>query len=243
MDDCRITLYPAGHILGSAMILFEKNGMRLLYTGDFKLQPGLTSEAIQVPKADVLIMESTYGHPDYCFNQKRNKLKDELNQWIDETRHNGEMPVLLAYRVGKSQEAMKMVSDMGYKVSVHPSIWEYTQIYQKFGVDFCNCTPHYDEYDSSFDVFIIPPHVAHRHVNDSFRRYRTLFLSGWAESRQAKPWVFGNQALSFSDHADFNELLQFVRMVNPQKVFTLHGFKEFPIYLKKAGYDAQFLSR
>src|SRR5262245_43633093 len=62
-DDIRLTTLPAGHILGSAMLLVEQAGHSLLYTGDFKLGPSFTAERASLPHADVLVMESTFGRP------------------------------------------------------------------------------------------------------------------------------------------------------------------------------------
>ena len=61
----RLTTYPAGHCLGSAMLLAEDEASTLLYTGDFKLRPSPTAEPAELPHADILVIESTYGHPDY----------------------------------------------------------------------------------------------------------------------------------------------------------------------------------
>ena len=63
----RLTLLPAGHILGSAMALVEAGGERLLYTGDFKLRPGAAAEVCELQPADILVMETTFGRPRYVF--------------------------------------------------------------------------------------------------------------------------------------------------------------------------------
>ena len=61
----RLTTFPAGHCLGSAMLLAEDGEQSLLYTGDFKLGESATAEPAELPHADILVIESTYGHPDY----------------------------------------------------------------------------------------------------------------------------------------------------------------------------------
>src|SRR6185503_13132984 len=61
----RLSTHPAGHVLGSAMLLVETEGQRLLYTGDFKLSPSATAAPAAPPRADVLVMESTFGDPAY----------------------------------------------------------------------------------------------------------------------------------------------------------------------------------
>jgi Cft2 family RNA processing exonuclease len=65
--DWQITLLPAGHILGSAMAWIETGGQSLLYTGDFKLRPGAVAEVCEPRHADVLVMETTFGRPEYVF--------------------------------------------------------------------------------------------------------------------------------------------------------------------------------
>lgn len=67
----RLTLLPAGHILGSAMAFIETGGGTLLYTGDFKLRPGLAAEICEPRRADLLIMETTFGRPAYEFPRLR----------------------------------------------------------------------------------------------------------------------------------------------------------------------------
>src|SRR5438093_246930 len=85
--DYRLTLYPAGHILGSAQALVETNAGRLLYSGDFKLRAGLSAEPIEVPEADVVVMETTFGRPRYVFpptEQVMAQVRDFCHQALEE---------------------------------------------------------------------------------------------------------------------------------------------------------------
>ncbi len=240
-EELQITLYPAGHILGSAMILIEQNGQRLLYTGDFKLHRGKTAEAIEIPEADVLIMESTYGLPEYDFGAHREELPQKLRDWIDRTQRQGYTPVVLAYALGKAQEAMAILEEMDCSVRVYPQIWELAQIYGEFGIQFERSGSMAEGVDPDRDVIVMPPAALRRSVHLLNFPFRTMFLSGWATSPRAFSWVRWDDALPFSDHADFDELIEFVFRVNPKKVYTLHGFPEFAEALRKAGYDAEFL--
>jgi putative mRNA 3-end processing factor len=120
-DGYRITFLPAGHILGSAQILVERDGQRLLYSGDFKLGESATAEALQPAACEVLIMECTFGHPRYEF-PPREKIIARLCDWARAALQQDETPTLFAYALGKSQEAMKILSDNGFALSVHPSI-------------------------------------------------------------------------------------------------------------------------
>ena len=245
LDGLKITLYPAGHILGSAMILIEKENMRLLYSGDFKLQPSLTAEQIKIPEADILIMESTYGKPVYSFSKERFEIPEKMDSIISDIRKKDYLPVILAYNLGKAQEVLAILSEMGYRILVHPVAWRICDIYKKFGQNFNNCFLFEGSINQKEDILIIPPHFEkHLWTADNFPRFQTIFLSGWAKARQFGDYrKSANYSLPLSDHADYEELIEFVKIVNPKKVFTLHGFSEFPKYLRKAGFDAKYLLR
>ena len=125
----RITFIPAGHMLGSAQILMEYQGIKYLYTGDYKLQPDSTCEPIEWIKTDVLITESTFAnpnviHPDPVAEiQKLNDIKINI--------------MLGAYGLGKSQRLIRMINDYVPQktILVHHSIMPLNAIYQKMGVD------------------------------------------------------------------------------------------------------------
>ena len=241
LDGLKIELFPAGHILGSAMIRLERDGTSLLYTGDFKMKKSWTARAIEIPQADILIMESTFGDPQYVYDHSDDFLEQELIGFVETCFHSKMTPIVMGYALGKSQEAMKMLGDAGYKVRVHRAAWELAKIYRNFGVDFQNCTPWKNEPLAADEALIIPPHsLRFNKVTNLPLRKRFVFLSGWANSPNGMR--FGAEhMIPMSDHADFNELLEFVRRVNPTKVYTTHGFDSFPQYLHDIGFDAELL--
>lgn len=239
--DMTIRLFPAGHILGSAMIHIERDGVSLLYSGDLKLEAGLTAEPIRVPQADVLIMESTYGDPDYTVHQSREDLVGEIIGFIEDCFSYQETPVVLAYALGKGQEAMKIIGDRGYRTCVHSSAWRMAEIYTEFGIAFQNCRFWDGGTLRPQEVLILPPHLAGSRLMFNLSRYRTVFLSGWTRGLPTNRWR-ADHVIPLSDHADFNGLVQFARMVNPGKIYTTHGFDQFPQCLRDMGFDAERLT-
>lgn len=236
VEGYRVELLPAGHILGSAQILVEKDGTSLLYTGDFKLRHGSTCEAIEIRHADILIMESTYGHPDYQFASPA-ELEESLDRFIRNCLRWGEVPVVLAYSLGKAQEAVKIINRQGYPVQVHPSVAKFAAVYADFGYDV---GPYqvWEEGTPAEGVLVVPPHVTRKPIFGGLGPYRTVLLSGWANG--GGRFRFGaDEAIPFSDHADFSELLEFVKQVRPKRIYTTHGFDEFPAYLRAVGFDAR----
>ncbi len=237
----QITLLPAGHIFGSAMALIEFEGETLLYTGDFKLRRGLSAEPCEPCKADILIMETTYGRPQYLFPPTQDILKGIL-RFCREALDNDETPVLLGYSLGKSQEILCGLADAGLPLMLHGSVIKLTQIYEQFG----QCFPKYDRYEAGTargKVLLCPPNVINSTMLRNLGKTRTAILTGWAVDPNCRFRYQCDAAFPLSDHADFPDLLEMVRQVQPKKVYTLHGFAaDFAQTLRNLGYDAQALS-
>ncbi|HEX7862277.1 MAG TPA: ATP-dependent DNA ligase [Verrucomicrobiae bacterium] len=239
---CEITLLPAGHIFGSAMSWIKAGNETLLYTGDFKMRTGLSAEKCEPRQADVLIMETTYGRPHYQFPPTESVVKGVI-RFCREALDNEETPVLLGYSLGKSQELLCGLGDAGLPIMLHGTVHKLTRIYEQFG----QCFPAYEKYEAESargKVLLCPPSVAGSAMLRNLGRTRLAVLTGWAVDPNCRFRYQAHAAFPLSDHADFPDLLEFVKQVNPKKVFTLHGFAaEFAQTLRDLGYDAQPLSQ
>ncbi|HEX9653872.1 MAG TPA: MBL fold metallo-hydrolase [bacterium] len=233
----KITLYPAGHIMGSSQILVEVDGCRLLYSGDFNLNNSATAEPIEIPQSDILIMECTYGQPFYRFPDRR-LVEEQLLEFVEGTLHAGATPVVIGYALGKAQEAMKVLGDAGYPMSVHGSVARLARIYEQFGVRFGSWEKYKkDELDGK--VLIIPPRAARTRMVKRLTQKRLVFLSGWALHPETKYRRGVDLALPLSDHSDFEGLVDYARRTGARKVYTTHGFTDFANHLRRLGLDAE----
>jgi DNA ligase-1 len=236
-----ITLLPAGHIFGSAMALVEAGGQSLLYTGDFKLRGSLSAEACDPRQADVLVMETTFGRPQYYFPPRETVMKAVV-RFCREALDNDETPVLLGYSLGKSQELLCGLGDAGLPIMLHDSIDQFTRIYQQFGHIF----PPYRKFNpeqARGNVLMCPPHVANSAIIRGLGTVRTAVLTGWAVDPNCRFRYQCDAAFALSDHSDFPELVEFVERVQPKEVYTLHGFAaDFARTLRDMGYSAHALS-
>lgn len=235
-----ITLLPAGHILGSAMALIEVDGERLFYTGDFKLRPGLCAEPCDPTPAygcDLLIMETTFGRPAYCFPPVADVMTDII-QFCHEALRADAIPVLLGYSLGKAQELLVGLADSGLSLMVHDSVRKMTKVYEQCGVSF----PRYTEFDNAGArgrVLIAPPPFQRSELFRALGPTRTALVSGWALDPRSRYRYGVDAAFPLSDHADFPDLIEFVRRVAPKRVFTLHGFAaDFAATLRERGCEA-----
>jgi Cft2 family RNA processing exonuclease len=237
LKGAKIQLFPSGHILGGAQILIEKGGTRIVYTGDFKLRKSLTAKKAEIKRCDILIMESTFGLPQYVLPHSR-EVHAQMVKFAKDAQAKGEIPIFLAYTLGKAQEAMKILSNRGFKLSVHGSIYNIAKIYEEFGIKFRN----YQRYQAGNlegSVLIAPPWVKRSQMIENIPRKRLAILTGWAMDPGAKDYYGVDQAIPLSDHADFSELIQYVKKAQPEKIYTVHGFTEFVRYLKEEGFDAE----
>jgi DNA ligase-1 len=237
-EDCHVTLHPAGHILGSAQALFEHEKFgRLLYTGDFKLRPGLSAEPCAMPSADVLIMETTFGRPHYVFPPTAEVLR-AITSFCHLALDDGEVPVLFGYSLGKSQELLCGLAAAGLPVMLHPQALRLTQIYAATGVALPPYVPFAAE-TCSGHVVICPPQGPSSPFLRQIPRRRTAMISGWAVEPGAVHRYQCDAAFPLSDHADYPDLLRFVEAVGPRRVLTLHGFaREFATTLRERGIEA-----
>jgi DNA ligase-1 len=240
-EETTLTLVPAGHIFGSAQLLIEQRGRRLLYTGDFKLRPGLSSEPCQAVPADTLIMETTYGLPQYVFPPSSVVL-EKIVQFCRESLEDGETPILFGYSLGKSQEILRALSEAALPIMLHRSVAAMTEIYQELGVTF----PPFERYraqDVAGHVFICPPNASNGSMIKKIHPRRTAAVSGWALAPGAIFRFQCDTVFPLSDHAGYDDLLAYVAQVGPRQVYTLHGFAgEFAATLRGQGMAAWALT-
>ena len=238
--EASLTLYPAGHILGSAMARIESNEGSLLYTGDFKLRPGKSAELCQPIPADVLVMETTFGLPKYVFPPTC-QVVAEMLKFCAQSLAEKTVPVLLGYSLGKSQEMLSLLAHAGFPLMAHEATAQMTGIYSDLGWAMPSLADWAPE-NASGHIVLAPPGAA----LDALRKLHVVRLgvvTGWAIDSSCRYRYRADAAFPLSDHADFPDLIEFVRRVSPRTIFTLHGFAgEFAATLRRLGYDARSLT-
>ncbi len=231
-----LTTYPAGHCLGSAMLLADNGACKLLYTGDFKLGPSATAQATVLPQADILVIECTFGKSQYRIPPRELAL-ERLFTLVRQTLLSGATPVIEAYTLGKSQEVTRLLSDAGFPVLQHPKVFEISRVYEACGMSLGN----YAQFNGrSFpgSVCVVPP----RTRNFVRGPVVTFAVTGWAMDASAKYRLGVDHAIPLSDHADYDELLEAVRQVGAQEIYCTHGPESFADDLRGLGFNARPLA-
>ncbi|MBV8748783.1 MAG: MBL fold metallo-hydrolase [Candidatus Eremiobacteraeota bacterium] len=235
----RLTLFPAGHVLGSAQLLIESEHGRFVYTGDFKLTKSRTCEPAHVERCDVLLMECTFGRPRYVF-PPREEVEAALIAFAQNALEDGVAPILHAYSLGKAQEAMAILGAADIPLTVHNAVAEIARVYAHHGVQL----PPYERYNAAtYDgtsALIWPP-GANPPTAPQIQRRRTAMLTGWALATGAAQRYGVDTVIPLSDHADFPSLLRYIELAQPKTVLLNHGWKDFAWRLRDRGIDATFL--
>jgi hypothetical protein len=238
LDHCRVTLYPAGHVLGSAQTLVETDFGRVLYTGDLKTRPGFTSVRAQPIPADVLVMESTFGKPHYRFPDA-DEVIAAMVSWCKSVIEGGATPVLLGYSLGKGQEILSALAAVGLTIALHPSSFGVTEVYRELGCDF----PPYERLGETVGrpmVVITPPSARRNGLADQIGEFKTAALTGWAMDRSLKDRLEVDASFPLSDHADFEELCCYAEQVGANMTYTVLGFdEELAMHLRRRGLRAK----
>ncbi len=241
VDGLDLMLLPAGHIFGSAQCFLFAGDETLLYTGDFKLRPGKSAERAQWRHADTLIMETTFGLPRYRFPPTEQVI-DQIVAFCRETIEAAQVPVLLGYSLGKAQEILCSLDGAGLTPMLHGSVYRMTRIYEQFGQSFCNYV-RYNANEVAGKVLICPPSTNRSQMLEKIPHRRVAMISGWAVDPNAIYRYGVDAAFPLSDHADYDDLIRYVGLVRPRRVFTLHGFAaELASDLRMRGVEAWALS-
>jgi len=238
------TLLPAGHILGSAMVWVKrkvgKRESRLLYTGDFKLRGGETSERCEPKQADVLVMETTFGRPEYRFPPVE-KVVREMIAFCRGAVKEGKVPILLGYALGKSQEILQRVGVAGIPILMDAAGHRICEVYRELGQDLppVKRLGKITQEKVRGHLLIVPTSMARGKGLKVLEKRRVAVVSGWALDRGAIYRYGCDEAFALSDHADYGELIEMVERVKPKEIRTVHGFsKEFAMDLQERGYRA-----
>ena len=239
-DGFRLRLLPAGHISGSAMLHVTriKDNASLLYTGDFKTRRGRTAESVNFLSADTLIIETTFGLPNFEFPNPM-EIEAGILRFIQDAFADGETPVLLGYSLGKAQEALALVTEHGIPALLHPAVAAMTAACREAGFDMLPEPVEFEGHAPPGHVVIAPPNAIRSKLMRGLKAKRTAMLTGWALQPGSKYRYRVDEVIPMSDHADHSGLMECITRVRPKRVLTVHGFaKEFAAELRTRGMDA-----
>ena len=231
VGDLEVRVHNAGHVLGSVLFEVRTPEGTVLYTGDFSLGNSYTMEAAPAVGCDLLVIETTFGAPMFKF-PKRNDVAMEMVRWaVMEAIPAGRVPTFRADSIGNAQEIISLFNSLtNLPVVTAKSATRVSDIYRAHGhdLDYVDAdSPEGRELIDSGKCALIAPKGAKL----KYENLDTALASGWAVIMKRR-----SRAFPLSDHADFRELISFIRRCRPKRVLTFHGgamTRGFPEYVRK----------
>lgn len=247
MGGARVSLHPAGHILGSAQVRVEVRGEVWVITGDYKRHPDPTAEPFETVPCHTLISECTFGLPVYRWPDPEEVL-DEVVAWWRESAARGRTALLLAYALGKAQ---RLLAGIGARVAageapgpllVHGAVDELLPPYREAGVplpEVTRVTPQTARAGRGRALVVAPPSALGTPWVRKLGPVSTAFASGWMRIRGMRRRRAGDRGFILSDHVDWDGLLTTVRETGAERVGLTHGTTGVAVrYLREEGWDA-----
>ncbi len=239
LPNARVTLYPAGHILGSAMVYVEADEGTLLYTGDFRNPPSLTSDGFVFPeRVDVLITEATFSLPIYRW-KSHDELYGDIQRFAADALSDGAIPVFYGYSLGKTQEILHALAPLGEETLVHDAGFALSKAYEGHGVGFGPYRRLGKELQGPAPV-IAPSSADVSALWTSPYTVRTAYISGWAAAGSRFATSGSDVGIALSDHVDFFELIDWIKLLQPTKTYVTHSPHPEVVchFLDRLGLDA-----
>ncbi|MEM1381087.1 MAG: ligase-associated DNA damage response exonuclease [Pseudomonadota bacterium] len=223
-----VWMVPAGHVLGSAQVVVEYRGTRIVTTGDYKRRRDPTCAAFEPVPCDVFISEATFGlpvfqHPDTASEVR--KLLRSVEQFPERTHLVG------AYALGKAQRVICHLREEEYDkpIYIHGAMQKLCALYEELGValgplEAATVERKRGEKDKfAGEIVICPPSAIQSTWARRFSDPLPVFASGWMRVRQRAKQRGVELPLIMSDHADWDELTTTVREVDPAQLWVTHG--------------------
>jgi putative mRNA 3-end processing factor len=227
VGDVDVTLVPAGHVLGSAQIVLDYGGSRVVVSGDYKRRPDPTCLPFEPQRCDVFVTEATFGLPVFRHPPDAH----EIGKLLHSVALNPDRCHLVGtYALGKCQRVLALLRRHGYErpVYLHGALAGLTELYRAHGMDFGTLLPATGASKEELrgGIVLAPPAAS---VDRWARRLPdpvVALASGWMRVRQRARQRGVELPLVISDHADWDELCATMVEVGAPEIWVTHGREE-----------------
>lgn len=224
VGDVGVSFIPAGHVLGSAQIVMEHKGERIIVSGDYKRRADPTCQPFRATPCDIFITEATFGLPVF----RHPEIAGEVGRLLETLAHNPDRCITVgAYALGKAQRLIMELRAAGHAAPIylHGAMQRLCTLYQNHGCDLGELLPVTPENkrDLKGRIVLCPPSA----LNDRWSRGLpdpvSAMASGWMRIRQRARQRNVELPLVISDHADWDELTATITEIDPEQVWITHG--------------------
>jgi putative mRNA 3-end processing factor len=241
MNGVEVTLFPAGHVIGSAQIRVCVKGEIWVVSGDYKVENDGISTPFEPVKCHHFISECTFGMPVYKWKPQA-QVFDDVNKWWAQNQQQGVASVIVGYSLGKAQRILQNLDLSIGKVYTHGVIENTNEALRRNGIELnptTRITPDSLKEEVRNGIIIAPPSSVGTPWMRRFQPYDFGYCSGWMSIRGAKKRRAADRGFVLSDHADWDGLISAINATGCEKVYLTHGYTaSFSRYLTQIGFDA-----
>ncbi|MEP6607196.1 MAG: ligase-associated DNA damage response exonuclease [Burkholderiaceae bacterium] len=240
INGVRVSLHPAGHVLGSSQVRVEKGGRVWVASGDYKLNPDPTCVPFEPVRCDTFITESTFGLPIYRWDDPQRVLAD-INAWWSANAESGRASVLFCYAFGKAQRILSGLDPTIGRIVVHGAVEPLNRAYRASAIKLppTQLVSETDKAELSRALILAPPSAQGSPWLRRFGDYSDAFASGWMRLRGTRRRRALDRGFALSDHADWPGLMSAIGATGATQVIVTHG--QIPVmvrWLTEQGLDA-----
>jgi len=224
LGGARVTFHPAGHVLGSAQIAVEANGLRAVASGDYKDVEDPTCTPFELVPCDLFVTEATFGLPVFHHPDP----KAEIAKLLRSVALFPDRPHLVgAYSLGKTQRAIALLRKSGYQepIYLHGALEKITHYYQDRGIALGRVerVTGAKKGELAGTIVLCPPSALKELWSRRFPDPVTCFASGWMRVRARARQYLVELPLVISDHADWNGLTRTIAATGASEIWVTHG--------------------
>ncbi|MEZ6086765.1 MAG: ligase-associated DNA damage response exonuclease [Pirellulaceae bacterium] len=237
----RVRFHPAGHMLGSAQGEVQHQGEIAVVSGDYKLGSDPTCDAWQPVRCNLFVTESTFALPVYRW-LPHEEVFDQINRWWREAKSEGKCCLLYGYAVGKSQRLIAGLDASLGPIYTHGAVEKGTQAYRDSGVPMPTTIPVSSmpsKHDWRGSMVVAVPSAHGTPWMRKFGSVTTAMASGWMQIRGNRRRRGFDRGFVLSDHVDWPEFLNAIKLCEAEQVWVTHGYSEIASrYLREQGWNA-----
>lgn len=244
-DGVTLSLHPAGHIRGSSQARVEHRGEVWVVSGDYKVHADPTCTPIEPVRCHTFVTESTFGLPIYHWRRPKDVV-GEINAWWSGNRDRGRTSVLYAYSLGKAQHLLARIDSSIGPILLHGATMWMVEAYRRSGCELPPVTKADPENAKAHRgrALVIAPISCHGTPwLKKFQPAGTASASGWMTIRGTRRRMALDRGFAFSDHADWDGLIQVIRATQADNVLVTHGYTDvLTRWLAENGWNAGVLA-
>jgi putative mRNA 3-end processing factor len=242
VNGVRVSLHPAGHILGSAQVRIEHRGEVCVVSGDYKTEPDPTCTQWEPVRCHTFVTECTFGLPIYRWPAQE-EVFSEINAWWRSNAEAGKASLILGYALGKAQRILAGLDPEVGPIFTHGAVETLTRDYRESGIDLPPTT-HVGAAEPGIGwagaMIVAPPSADATPWTRRFGALSNAFASGWMRIRGTRRRRSLDRGFVLSDHVDWPGLVAAIGATGAERVWATHGYTAPVVrWLEDRGYEAR----